>query len=106
VKAWQILCLMIVYKIKHKPTGLYFTPSKGYGNLSLNGKIYAKKPNLKWVGNSVRVVIKQLSIRKPNKREQLLIDCFKITKDPVQSYYWIDKYYSVPYEDWEIEEID
>lgn len=47
---------MVVYKLKHKPTGLYFTPSRGHGNLSKTGKIYSNKPSLEWV-KQVRVVL-------------------------------------------------
>lgn len=54
---------MKVYKIKHKPTGLYYCPYRyvkvpgQYGsvktNLSKNGKVYATKPSLKWIGSLV-----------------------------------------------------
>lgn len=43
---------MEFYKIKHKPTGLYYKP--GVTNLSKQGKTYSKKPTLKiiiWGGN-------------------------------------------------------
>ncbi len=39
---------MRVYKLLHKPTGLFFTPSKGYGNLSVKGKVYVNRPNVAW----------------------------------------------------------
>lgn len=31
------------YRLRHKPTGLYYTPLRGHGNLSRTGKIYANK---------------------------------------------------------------
>lgn len=43
---------MEFYKIKHKPTGLYYKP--GSPNLTKQGKTYSKKPTLKfiiWGGN-------------------------------------------------------
>lgn len=43
---------MEFYKIKHKPTGLFYKP--GATNLTKTGKTYAKKPTLKliiWGGN-------------------------------------------------------
>lgn len=53
---------MKVYRIKHIPSGLYFTPSRhikvktarGYAksNLSKRGKIYTRKPTLKYLGDS------------------------------------------------------
>lgn len=33
------------YRIKHKPTGLYYKPSKG-NNLSKNGKVYTTANNV------------------------------------------------------------
>ena len=39
---------MIFYKLLHKPTGMFWTPSKyknGHRNLSKKGKIYHTKPN-------------------------------------------------------------
>jgi hypothetical protein len=39
-----------LYRLKHKPTGLFYTPSRGSGNLSKKGKIYAgRKPKIEWV---------------------------------------------------------
>lgn len=38
-----------VYKVRHKPTGLFFTPSKypNNNNLSKRGKIYDRRPTFK-----------------------------------------------------------
>ena len=33
------------YRIKHKPTGLYYYPGSGRTNLTLRGKIYKTKQN-------------------------------------------------------------
>lgn len=39
---------MKIYKIKHKPTGLYYKPSvyPYHHNLSKTGKVYHRKPNI------------------------------------------------------------
>ena len=94
---------MQVYKILHKPTGLYFTPSRGLGNLSSKGKIYPMMPKLKWASGSVRLVIKPRN-EKPGKRDRILIKHFNIMHDNTGRY-WIDKYYPVPDTDWEIIEL-
>ena len=95
---------MKVYKILHKPTGLFFTPSKGYGNLSVKGKIYDRVPLLTWAGRSIRIVIKKWSKEKINKKEQTIIDYFDIQKN-IRGDYWIDKYFPANLEDWEIIEL-
>jgi len=96
------------YKIRHKPTGLYFTPSRGNGNFSIKGKLYEKKPNLKVIiGNWVKVIIKKISNEKLNDRQQKLVDFFNIKKDnnSYNNSYWIDKDYKTCPEDWEIIEV-
>jgi hypothetical protein len=95
---------MKVYKILHKPTGLFFTPSKGYGNLSVKGKIYDRVPNMSWVGGGVRIVIRKWSTEKLNKKEQTIIDYFNIQKNN-RGDYWVDSYFPVELEDWEIIEL-
>ena len=47
---------MKIYKLKHIPTGLYYIPSKGNGNLSTKGKIYSSKPKIEW-GLTLRIKI-------------------------------------------------
>lgn len=44
---------MNFWKIRHKPSGLFFKPSKHRAkhNLSKDGKTYSKKPTLKNVGS-------------------------------------------------------
>lgn len=95
---------MKVYKIKHKPTGLFFTPSKGYGNLSVNGKIYSKPPNMSWVGDYIRVVLRKWRSEKLNKKEQTIIDYFNLEKNS-RGDYWFDTYFPTKPEDWEIIEL-
>jgi len=95
---------MKVYKILHKPTGLFFTPSKGYGNLSVKGKIYDRVPNEQWYTGSIRIKIHKWASEKLNKKEQTLIDFFKIEKDS-RGGYWFDGHFDTKPEDWEIIEL-
>jgi hypothetical protein len=94
---------MKVWKIKHKPTGLFFTPSRGSGNFSTRGKVYSKIPRLEWAYGSARVVIKTWNGQKPSKKNQILIDYFNIRSD--KNSYWIDTYFPTKEEDWEIVEL-
>jgi len=95
---------MKVYKILHKPTGLFFTPSRGSGNFSTGGKVYSKMPRLEWAyGSSARVVVKTWGGQKPSKKNQILIDYFKI--EPHKDSYWLDTYFPTKEEDWEIIEL-
>lgn len=99
---------MKVYKILHKPTGLYFTPSGGSGNLSTNGKIYSRKPSLTvCIGGSVRIVIYS-NKDKLSKKNKTILDNFNIPKKDI--HIWgdmlhIDTHVNTPYEDWEIIEV-
>ncbi|MFW6310689.1 MAG: hypothetical protein ACOC1K_00475 [Nanoarchaeota archaeon] len=95
---------MKAYRIKHKPTGLYFTPSKGSGNLSKKGKIYASYPRLEWAGETIRIVLKTNTNRRSNKNQQKIIEYFGLSQDQY-SYYWIDTYFKCSLADWEVEEI-
>ena len=95
---------MEVYKILHKPTGLFFTPSRGHGNLSTQGKIYSRKPSLEWAGGSVRLVITTWSSKKLTKKQQILVDYFEIEPND-KGYYYIDAYFKISKEDWEIIEM-
>lgn len=88
-----------LYKLKHIPTGLYFTPSKGYGNLSAAGKIYINRiPDLKWV-KTIRV---RFYPETKSMKNKLLSEHFKcdMTK------YCVDEYFSTKPEDWEIIEFN
>ena len=44
-----------LYRIRHKPTGKYYSPRKGRGlhqtNLTPRGKWYMAKPNLRHIGH-------------------------------------------------------
>jgi len=98
---------MKVYKILHKPTGLYFTPSKGYGNLSTTGKLYPKKPNLNWVKDGVRIIVKKWFGDNFTKKDKLLINYFNLKERPgVQNcLFYVDDNFDVPLTDWEIIEL-
>ncbi|MDD5649007.1 MAG: hypothetical protein PHF86_01075 [Candidatus Nanoarchaeia archaeon] len=97
---------MKVYKIKHKPTGLFFVPSRGgNGNLSTGGKIYSKFPSLNWIGDSIRIVIRKWEGEKLSKKEKLIVEHFKIDQSDKKDPYWIDRHFGVPIEDWEIIEL-
>lgn len=96
---------MKVYKILHKPTGLYFTPSRGSGNLSTTGNIYSRKPSLTvCIGGSVRIIVKTWPSEKLSKKLQTIVDFFNVPKDEKGGYYF-DKHVNTPYEDWEIVEL-
>jgi len=89
-----------LYKLKHSPTGLFFTPSKGSGNLSKTGKIYINRvPDLKWV-ETIRVKFYNDKI---DKRTEMIIDHFQI--DTNQSKYCTDMYVKTRPSDWEIIEL-
>ncbi|MFW6247250.1 MAG: hypothetical protein ACOC22_03715 [bacterium] len=90
---------MKVFKLKHIPTGLFYTPSKGSGNLSKTGKIYSKKPDVKW---ALVLRIKIFSFKqKPTNHHKTIVDYFGLD--------WrngsIDTYVKTNYEDWEIVEL-
>ena len=90
---------MNVFKLKHKPTGLFYTPSKGNVNLSKTGKIYAKKPKIEW---ALTLRIKIYSWKKyPTNHHKTIVDYFGLD--------WkngsIDTYVKTNYEDWEIVEL-
>lgn len=90
---------MKLYKLKHLPTGLYFTPSKGYGNLSTTGKVYINRvPDLKWV-ESIRIRFYTDSNSEKAKR---IAEFFKIDIDNA---YKIDLSVHTQSSDWEIIEI-
>jgi len=66
------------YKILHKPTGLYYIPDTGRGNLSIKGKIYANKPVLSRILDiSVKLYSRSFRV---GKKDKILIEHFKIEK--------------------------
>jgi hypothetical protein len=90
---------MKVYRIKHIPTDLYFTTSKGNGNLSNKGKLYVdRKPSLKWV-ETIRVIVCGYKKDYKGVKEKI---CKHFELDP-DSY--VDKYFKTKPEDWIIEEV-
>lgn len=92
---------MICYRIKHKPTGLYFKPSRGESNLSSKGKIYTSLPSLKWTGDTIRIRFRGDAIKKLSKAKKILVNHFNLNEE--FDYLWVDQYVKVPFEDWEIE---
>jgi hypothetical protein len=94
---------MKVYKILHKPTGLFFTPSRGMGNLSKVGKLYPKMPSLKWV-ECIRLVVGWSN--KLSERDLAIIRYFSLNADERTGGYYIDTYVNPPIEEWEIIEIE
>ena len=55
-----------IYKIKHIPSGLFYTTVKGRWNdtktnLSPTGKMYTKKPKLEQIGSRVNVSLSQIN---------------------------------------------
>ena len=68
---------MVVYKLRHKPTGLYFTPSRSHGNLSLKGKIYQHPPRLEWT-TPIRVIYRDFY--KHSKLNNIIKEYFKLEK--------------------------
>jgi hypothetical protein len=93
---------MKVYKLLHKPTGLFFTPSRGNGNLSATGKIYPKKPSMQWVEQSLRIVIGWSN--RLSKKDKSLIEYFGLEPDET-GYYHVDKYVHIPADEWEMIEL-
>ena len=95
---------MKVYKILHKPTGLFYTPSDGHGNLSTTGKIYAKKPNLSRIGGSIRIIIHKWKEKKLSEKYMTIVNYFNLVPDE-KGNYWIDKHFEISITDWEIIEL-
>jgi hypothetical protein len=95
---------MICYKIKHKPTGLYFKPSRGKSNLSTKGKLYSMQPNITWIGTNISIVIWTCT-GKLSKVNKTIVDYFNIDTSSLKSgsYFSIKTFVNVPLEDWEIE---
>jgi len=90
---------MKVYKLKHIPTGLYYTPSKGSGNLSKTGKIYSKTPLIEWC---LTIRIKIYSWKKqPTGHHKTIVDYFNLNWNNGR----IDTYIKTKPEDWEIVEL-
>lgn len=91
-----------MYKIKHIPTGLYFTPSRESGNLSKSGKIYANEPSITrindWTSN-IRIKIYTNGV---NYRETTKLIC-KVFDIPLR--YMIDTRVNTLISDWIVEPV-
>jgi hypothetical protein len=70
---------MKIYRFRHKPTGLFWRPSKGPSwakrdQLHKEGKIYTTTPDLRWLfGDSQQTKIDHDKIRFSIKREDMEI---------------------------------
>ncbi len=91
---------MIVYKWKHKPTGLFYQPVRSSGgtktNLSKDGKLYHKKYNLTKSNSDMHIAINgnQLKIF-----EELNLDIIKYN-------YTYQRYSQTSVDDWELIEYE
>lgn len=91
---------MELYKILHKPTGLYYKPNRGNGNFSKSGKVYTMKPQLRWLEHKMKIELYTRS-GKFNRFQQTLLDYFKIENPSI-----VEQHVFVPIEDWEIIKIN
>jgi len=91
---------MKLYKLKHKPTGLYYIPSRGRGNLSKKGKVYVeRKPSINWA-LTLRIVI-YIWNDSPKGIHKIIVDYFNLNYNAWK----IDEHVKTKREDWEIEEV-
>ena len=92
---------MKVYRIRHKGTGLYYTPSRGSGNLSKTGKAYVdRKPDIKWT-STIRIKLYPRK-KKPTGHHKKIVEYFSLD----YSQWSIDKYFQTQPNDWEIVEVN
>lgn len=97
---------MKVYRIKHKPTGLYYTPTSMNGsNLSSKGKAYVGKPPKTEDKDCIRIQLHIWSGDRINKNQKKIIDYFNIQPDE-RGTYWANKYFRGEKDNWEVEEIE
>jgi hypothetical protein len=91
---------MKAYRLKHKPTGLFYQPSRGNGNLSKFGKPYVStKPKIEW---ALCLRIRFYSVKsEPKGHHKIICDHFNI---PFKNGF-VDTYVKTQPEDWEIIEI-
>lgn len=91
---------MKAYRLKHIPTGLYFSPSKATGNLSVKGKVYIdRKPSLDWV-KTIRIKIWSFK-KDPSGKSKTICEFFNIDYNSG----YVDKYVKTNLNDWIIEEV-
>jgi len=101
------------YKIRHKPTGLFFIPNGGHGNFSVKGKLYTSRPQKNWAINPTVCV--KFSKRSPSPREVPLIKHFQLEptrerndrfrfgkRNKMGKDYSIQQIYEAPLKEWEI----
>lgn len=85
-----------MYRLKHKPTGLYYQAAKGYiwqkCHLSQTGKVYARKPQ---IPSNIHLRIGSGN----SKRDKILLDHFTFEKS--RSHILV----KTPETDWEIIEV-
>lgn len=91
-----------LYRIKHIPTGLFYTPLKGYGtgHLAFKGKVYTTKPNLNHVSTKIQI---PPTYKPKSKIIQLIIEKMGETVIEVDRNQ-IYRYLNSPHSDWEITE--
>lgn len=78
-----------VYKLMHKPTGLFFKPmGSGDGNLGLTGKVYSKRPG---IPSAVRIQLGARTIKANTLADK--IESFFKTRNG---------YVNTPLTDWEV----
>lgn len=92
---------MKLYKLRHNPTGLFYTPSKGSGNLSKNGKIYiGRKPDIKY---GLVCTVKICSAKKkPTGVHKIICDYFNLKWNNG----YVNEYVKTNQSDWEIIELE
>lgn len=89
---------MKLYKLQHLPTGMFYTPSKGSGNLSKKGKVYVDIiPKVEWA-STIRL---KFYTERLSERNKLISDYFNIDV----SKWHVDVYRKTNPEDWAIIEI-
>lgn len=94
-----------MYRIKHKPTGLYYQPHKHGGNtLSRKGKIYHKKETLKYCSIQIHCGWKEPQIAKEIK-QWLNLDWEMIKITYKARYSYGDIIIPSNISDWEHEEV-
>jgi hypothetical protein len=84
-----------LFKLRHIPTGLYFQPSRGNGNLSVSGKIYKFRKYV--IPDQIRIQIYSLK-KEPYNHFKKICDHFNL--DWNNGY--IDKNVKTNKEDWEV----
>lgn len=82
-----------IYKLRHKPTGLFYQP--GERNLSEKGKTYTKTPSKRWPGYYVELP----KDSKVYKKYKDILDPLNKVAGPVAKWKWVT---TATTDDWEI----